>query len=743
MFKHYRLFALGATALMTASAFCAAPGNRVFYGFSLGSAEFADATKEYDYGFVSYPFDPTEDDAEIFGKMLDSYYENPSVGVYAGTGVNGLIYACEYSASGVMMQPQPGDMVVYNTFNGTKEIIGQWNPENTDFKPQDMTWSEKDGKMYAVGFSQSKSGLYEVDIKNAKFKFLCNLTGGGATIAAAPDGTLYSLNSAGVLYTINPANGKATLVFDTGLGSMLNMQSMEFDRASGLLYWVSMTNGHPQGYENSWLQEIDPEKKTIREVGTVGIGNRFVALHIPSAQNLMAPAAPTEVKSVPATDGSLSAKITWTAPSTTLNGDEALGTLYSYVITRNGEQVRVGTTADGVLTPGAEMEWTDTTIPETGNYRYDIFYINGKGNGATGTVYQYIGPDAPGKVSAIKGEPMNDMRALRLTWEAPTAGRHLGAYDPSTVKYTVTRNDNEVVAKDITDCFVVDNDFLRVSKYSYTVTASNEQGSSDAFSEGFIVGPAMEIPFEQTFENDAQVQNLWTAVDANNDGISWMFNTTLAQMAFGDYESAAEYIVSSPLGNALNGSADEWLISPPLKFEAGMEYELTISSRSYSTDQMDFYLGNVNTPEGMTEKFGNLDIVHDPQQPDIDPVVGTVAFRRRSVAIPAFNEDAVRCIGIHLNTLHPEAGYLQINGIFVGEPGEYSGIADAETVGQNVSISVNGKILTIAGSFRKAELFDMSGRKVASTASPVIDLNNFMNGVYVLNIDGRSFKIAL
>lgn len=744
MVNHYRLFTFGASAAIALSALCAAPGNRVFYGFSLGSAEFADETKTYDFGFVSYPFDPAASEAEFYGNILDSYYSTPSVGVFAGAGIEGIIYACEYAAAGVMTSPVPGNLVKFNTFNGTKEIIGEWSGETPSFKPQDLAWSEKDSKMYAIGYENSASGLYELDLSTAKFKLINKITNGGGTLAIHPDGTIYSISSSGTLYTINPETGKAAKVMDLKMGSMLNNQSMEFDRASGLLYWVSTTTGHPQGYENSWLQEIDVKAKTMREVGQVGIGNRLVALHIPSAENLLAPAAPSEVTSVADASGALKATLSFTVPATTLNGNSEIGTLYGYIVTRNGERMASITTADGAITPGQKIEWTDENIPSTGEYRYDIYFYNGKGNGAKGTVFQYIGPDAPGKVTDIQGVPAEDMTSLTLTWKAPESGRHLGAFDPATVTYTVTRNDNIVVAKDIKECTITDDDFLRVMRYSYTITSSNEQGSSEANSGDFIIGPAFELPFEQTFENDAQVRGLWTDVDANNDGISWMFNTTLGQAAFGDFESAAEYIVSPPLGNSDNGNADEWLLSPPMLFEKNIEYEVTISSRSYSKDDMDFYLGKNNTVAAMTEKIGTISVDHDPANPDLDPLLNTIAFRRRSVDIPVMEEDVVRCIGLHLNTTHPTHGYLQINGIYVGEKGLYnSGVTNIEAPADDIRIAVSNNLLTVFGNFRNAEIFNLNGQKIISSSSALIDLNGLSAGVYVINIDGRSFKLAI
>lgn len=175
------------------------PGNRVFYGFNLGSAEWSDgAAKTYDCGFVSYPFDLSEK-----GTVLDSYLSSPNTGAYAGGGKDGIIYAVLYEYTTSTEQPTATDLVSYNTYNGLTEVIGKWNPEQTGFKPQDMTYDPVSGKMYSLGFDNGVSGLYEVDLTNATFTHICDLQGGGGTLAADAKGVLWTLDSNGTLYYIN------------------------------------------------------------------------------------------------------------------------------------------------------------------------------------------------------------------------------------------------------------------------------------------------------------------------------------------------------------------------------------------------------------------------------------------------------------------------------------------------------------------------------------------------------------
>ena len=745
MINRYRFLTLGAAALMTVSAFGEfnpAPGERVIYGYSMGSAEF-NTEKGYDTGFVMYPFDPSESNGYFEGEMLESYLDTPYVGVYAGTGVEGLLYAVEYEFSTSLTQPLATNLVCYNVFNGSKEVIGQWNPGQTDFKPQDMSYNEKDGKIYAVGFEESRSGLYTLDLNSATFTLVCNLQRTMATLAIDSNGNFYGLDSECSLYSIDPENGNTTKLMETELGTMYSNQSMTFDKASGLLYWASVTytyeNGWAVGYDDCYLQEIDIEKGSIREIGCLGISNRMAGLYIPSAQNLLAPNAPV-VAVTPAEDGSLKATLSITAPTVTLDGSDQIGTIYGYVVVRNGEKVYVS--EEDEITPGKVYTWVDETIPSYGEYRYDVYFQNGKGDGAKGTYYQWIGPDAPGKVSNIKSDVINNMTAVTLSWDAPTAGRHLGAYDPAATTYTILRSPDNVKFENIKETTFTDTSIRRLLNYSYTIIAKNEVGESpDAFSGNHILGPAMELPYDQSFEDAAQVLNRWTPIDGNNDGFTWLFNTTLGQTAFGDAESCVEYVVSPGLGNSMEGSADDWLISPPMKFEAGKEYEITLSMRSYTSDEVEIYMGDLNTADAMTEKAGEIKVVNDPDNPEINPVTGTQTFKLHSVALPKVDEDAVRCVGIHLVTKHLSHNFLQINEIIVGDAS--SGVAEIEATGKNVKLHVNNKVISVIGDFRQADVYDLSGRKVVTSSSASIDMTDFADGVYVLVIDGRSFKLAL
>ncbi len=435
----------------------------------------------------------------------------------------------------------------------------------------------------------------------------------------------------------------------------------------------------------------------------------------------------------------MAAELSWTNPTTAFGGGDQ-GQLYGIVIKRDGVQVHYISDP----TPGEKMQWTDTSIPERGYYRYDIQAVNAKGNGGKGTAFQFVGADVPAGVENIKGKLADDMSSITLTWEAPKTGAHLGAFNPAECTYTVVRNDNVTVATDITECTITDNDFVRLLNYSYTIIAKNAEGESSTVSPSFIIGPAQALPLDQTFENEAQVRNRWTIVDGNADTYSWLFATDLGHAIFGDYELCAEYITSPTLGNSED--ADEWLISPPLKLEANTEYMVLVSARSYSSidgtvdseETLDVMMGKQNTVEAMTEKIGTLMIGAN----DADETTGTMAFVEQAAIIPESDEDQVRCVGLHLVSPLMRAGFLQINAIYIGE-NDGTGVENISLDAPEALFSLTGRTLLITGKFSNAALYDMQGMKAASITSAITDLGQLPKGIYVLSIDGRASKLIL
>jgi hypothetical protein len=101
-------------------------------------------------------------------------------------------------------------------------------------------------------------------------------------------------------------------------------------------------------------------------------------------------AAPTNFTVTPV-GTSLSANLAWTNPSTTLAGDP-LTSITKMVIKRDGTQVHEITTG---VTPGANMTWKDTSVPNAGEHCYAVYAVTSEGDGASASDCAIFGNMCP------------------------------------------------------------------------------------------------------------------------------------------------------------------------------------------------------------------------------------------------------------------------------------------------------------------------------------------------------------
>lgn len=699
--------------------------HRPFYGYFHCNLDWPD----YEYGFAEQYFDYTLDSEQIY-----SLKDGRNVSLYAGAAIDGIIYGCEYQFTNSMENPTPIDFIAYNIYTGRIESLGQWNDNPTStFKPTDMTYDYSSKTMYAVGYELGTAAIYTVDITNGKFTHVRDIEGAG-TLAANAKGELYTISHDGWLKKINLSNGNLENVFNTGLTSMGSSQTMEFDLTTGNLYWASNTMSR-DNCENVWLQEIDmsdPDNITIRELGRLGKNAMFRALYIPYADSLDAPAAPTEIKATTDPSDPGKAILTWRNPDKTFSGAD-LDNLLGVVIFRDGVQCKYFSTAD--VTKGANMSWTDDAIPANGEYRYDIVAFNEYGNGAKGVAYQYIGKDSPAQVTNISCEVQDGCGSALLSWNAPEIGAHGCDIDGSELSYTVIRRpDNLTVAENIKATEFRDENFRRLLRYYYEIECSNGVGkASTAKSADFVAGPALEIPFEEQFEDVEAMNNQWSNYDANNDMYSWLFGTTLGHSTFGDYESAAEYILSPTSVDETVKDADEWLITPPIEFSSDKEYDVVVSARSISAEDLEIAFGKNNTVEAMS-KVGEITVT----PAGLDETTGTMKIVNYIVTLPKVDENTIGCAGVHLVSAIPFNlnSYLQINAVRVVEKGTFSSVSDIESDG--VALTLSGRVLIIDGDFTEARIYGINGSLACETTAGNIDLSNLQQGVYIVAVDTAS-----
>lgn len=705
-------------AALCPSAFAAAPSldeaNRPIYGYFNSEETFGN-----DYGLAEiYTGDLT------WPELIYNFPENGVCPSFAGTGHDGILYSFTYVWNGSLAPMEPSNLTAYNISTGRMTPIGVWAPSGAGYRPQDATWDDTTGTLWVLGYESGQSMLMKADLQTGELLKVLDIQASQSfvTLAAGHGGELYTIGIDGVLYKLSKTTGVLTKIFDTELRGFNFLQSMEFDPTTGNILWAA--NASNYNSDHVILMEIDlsdPSEPTIEEVGQLGNGAIFTGLYVPGASSYDAPASPSELTAqyIP---GSLEAQLSWKNPSTTYgNSPLSADELNGVVIFRDGAQIAVLTDA----LPGEEMTFTDTTIPQPGEYRYDVMVIGTGGQGMKATAFIYVGADSPEAVRRPSIAGTDAYAGATISWEPVEAGLHKGDFDPQSVRYTVYRRpDNKMVAENITETSVTDNTIRRTLNYWYEVVASNEIGTAPAApTDGLILGPAFDTPFTEEFDSDREALNRWLVSDGNNDYTTWMFNSTAGKTFFGDYESALEYLVSPITGGPFN-DADEWIVSGPVNFEEGKEYELMLAIRSIRPEVIEVSAGPSEIPSELS-LTARIEVKESPEFDGVNNVMPDYYV----TPLPTAGM-AVGSVALHLCTPVNEEHYhfIQICTASIREKGTGAVVAPEMPV---VLTRMNGTTLEVKGEFSLVEVFSAAGICVARTSGSSVDLSGAAPGTYI------------
>ena len=288
------------------------------------------------------------------------------------------------------------------------------------------------------------------------------------------------------------------------------------------------------------------------------------------------PAAVTDLTVTPGENGTLSATIQWTNPSLS-----AAGTPLSHLTKM--ELYRNETLIDTQLEPemGTAQQFVDETVPEPGSYLYKIVgYVDENAGEITTTESEWIGLDSPMPVTELT---LSDVDGTpHLSFKAPAGGANGGYIDRESIIYRIVRNPgNELLTEQLTDTTYIDTDDLALALYSYEVTALlGDTESEPATSNALVFGGALALPYETEMAT-ADETALWTIVDGNNDGKSWVYN---------DDDDDMEYTAYS--------AADDWLFTPPFKAGKGshtLEFRASVFSALFA-ESMEITLSRDTVP---------------------------------------------------------------------------------------------------------------------------------------------------
>ena len=303
------------------------------------------------------------------------------------------------------------------------------------------------------------------------------------------------------------------------------------------------------------------------------------------------PAAPLNFTITPGAAGALNATITWTNPSTTVNGGtltslSAIEIYQNNVLIHTVNNPTVGSTGNyGV------------NVSVSGFYDYKIVGKNSFGNGALAKVSKWIGIDVPSEPVNLTGTVTgSNSENVLLNWTAPTTGLHGGMFVAANTVYSIVRNPGNVtVASGITATTFTDMNPPGFMLYNYTVTAVNSSGTGGSANVSNIeVVGNLGIPYYMGFEVGER-WDLWTIVDANNDNYTWINVNSIPYEGY----NCMTYIYND---NWPGKKANDWLFSPLLPFESQYTYIVKFWVRVHNeswTEKMALYLANGITPESV------------------------------------------------------------------------------------------------------------------------------------------------
>lgn len=264
-----------------------------------------------------------------------------------------------------------------------------------------------------------------------------------------------------------------------------------------------------------------------------------------------APAAVSGLTATPGAQGTLTAEVSFTLPTATIDG-QPLQSLTKADLYRNDTLLQTFSGDDA--TPGKAVTYADAAAG-AGLNAYKVVASNASGAGNDTTVTAWVGIDVPAGVANVEAVETRD-GVVAVTWEAPAAGAHGGYIDPQSLTYSVKRNgwlDIPVGegARSATDS--IDGLDGQQRWVSYTVAATSSAGTGNGVASPYVpAGKPYGVPFEESFANGRAIHGDWLSFPVMGQQ-SWMpaYNTDAQDadngvMGYANYGPAAPCRLMSP-----------------------------------------------------------------------------------------------------------------------------------------------------------------------------------------------------
>lgn len=406
-----------------------------------------------------------------------------------------------------------------------------------------------------------------------------------ADIAFTPDGKLYCLDRDGKLYRINKTSGVTTLVAETDAVSMY-YSTLVGDMTENILYFIGTEDS------GSYLYQIDPATGDCEYLYAMPNDEEVVGgFFMPAEVAVSAPGAVTDL-TADFEAGSLSGTVSFTMPVVTAEGNELSGPV-TYTVSANGEQC-----ATSSAEPGQNVE-IPLTLTASDLYSFVVICSNEAGEGKKAVYTLFVGQDSP-KAPASVQLSLSD-NTLTLSWSAVEDSKFGGEIDPAKVSYAVipyVDGEAGTAVNGVTGTTYsveIDGDPETVVRYSFGVASEydGEISTAATLSNTCIAG-AYSTPYSYSFSTQKDMNDNFTVIDANADGIKW-------HVATDEYDEDGQSIPVAMIEYNSDEDLDDWLITSPVKLLSGNRYILTFKAMPGMDEMMEVFCGSEPTVEGMSQ----------------------------------------------------------------------------------------------------------------------------------------------
>lgn len=484
----------------------------------------------------------------------------------AGTYVGDDYYAFETTYYSNTLMPKAISVVDVKTgeYKAKREIVN--DSQETPLILDEMTYDPKTDRIFGMHYDteENYTDIYEIDRATLEMtkvarveKALFTLSADNAYLYGIYPYGMYSKLCRIAISSIDSAKQSCDMedvsaTENTGISVGNYSQSMEFDKTTHRLWWVAQTSSGA-----SYFVELDTESGKAISKTPLTNDLQILAMGIPYQYAPdAAPSYPRNFSATTGAAGALSAQLQWTTPDKNYRNG-ALSALSGVKIYRNGTLVQTISETQ----QGKQMSWTDTPTTD-GLYIYKVQPYNTAGDGVYKEFATFVGEDVPGKPQNVTLSAVGPNATI--SWEAPVTGANGGYFDPSTLKYNVVRQPDNVTVAAGTTSTTISDAVTSQKGYSYEVTAVNVKGTgASATSNTLSFGPVNEVPFTSPLTTQEDFDR-WVTEDANGDGNTWTFYAPTQTTTY----------------DRSDVKADDWLYSPALTFDKEKTYQLRYT---YST----------------------------------------------------------------------------------------------------------------------------------------------------------------